>query len=87
MVPAEGGLKIFGLKSSSKQNFGCQPQTLEGEEGGRGGSRGGYTPPPPTVYGRSNTSLGGGGGDLITLQPLLKMRGSQLNAAYNCSQY
>ena len=29
-----------------KQKFGCQPQTLEGEEGG-----------PPAVYGRSNTSL------------------------------
>ena len=38
-----------------KQNFGCQPQTLEGEEGG-----GGCTPPPPTVYGRSHTSLGCG---------------------------
>ena len=52
------------LKSSWRQrrrskNFGCQPQTLEGEEGG--GSKGGGTPPPPTVYGRSNASLGGGG--------------------------
>ena len=42
-----------------KQNFGCQPQTLEGEEGGsRGG--GGVLPPPP-VYGRPNKSLGRGG--------------------------
>ena len=36
-----------------KQNFGYQPQTLEGEAGGGG------TPPPPAVYGRSNTSLPG----------------------------
>ena len=47
MVPAEGGPKIFKLKSPwhrrPKQNFGCQPQILEGEEGG-GPKGGGYTP-------------------------------------------
>ena len=50
--------KFFNRKSSSapKQNFGCQPQTLERKEGG-GGSMGGG-PPPPTVVSRSNTSLG-----------------------------
>ena len=60
MVPTEGRLNIVKHNSSSpkapKQNFGFQPQTLEGEEGGGGGSRGGH-PPPPTVYGHSNTSL------------------------------
>ena len=37
-------------KQAPKQSFGCQPQTLEGEEGGGGSAC-------PTVYGRSNTSL------------------------------
>ena len=58
MVPAEGGPKSFEASirlapKVPKQNFGCQPPTLEGEEGGPGGG----TPPPPAVYGRSTTSL------------------------------
>ena len=36
---------LLGPKAP-KQKFGCQPQTLEREEGGPGGS----TPPPPSVY-------------------------------------
>ena len=67
--PSSLGLqKFFTLKSSWHQrhrsrNFGCQPYTLEGEEGGGRGSRGGGgTVPPPAVYCRSNTSVGGGGG-------------------------
>ena len=57
---AEGGPKFLKRKSSwhrrrRSKNFGCQPQTLEGEEGGLGGKGG--APPPPAVYGRSNTSL------------------------------
>ena len=69
VVPSEGGPKIFEASillapKVPKQTFGCQPQTLQEEEGGgegvqgeggRGGVRGGTTP-PPTVYGRSNTS-------------------------------
>ena len=44
MVPAKGGQKKFKASillalKALKQNFGCQPQTLEGEEGG--GSWGG----------------------------------------------
>ena len=50
---------------SGLQTFACQPQALEGEEGGSrgggGGGPGGVPPPHPTVYGRSNTSLGGTG--------------------------
>ena len=39
MVPAEGGPNIFEAyillaPKAPKQSFGCQPQTLEGEEGG-----------------------------------------------------
>ena len=37
MVPTEGGPKILKLllaPKAPKQNFGCQPQTLEGEGGG-----------------------------------------------------
>ena len=45
-----------------KQNFGCQPQTLEGEEGEGGLGGGGGTPPPAVVYGHFNTSPGGGEG-------------------------
>ena len=65
MVPAEGGPKILKRKSSwhrrhRSKNFGCEPQTLEGEGGGAGGfGGGGGTPPPPAVYGRSNASLHG----------------------------
>ena len=64
MVPAEGGPKVFEASillalKAPKQKFGCQPQTLEGEEGW--GVQGGVPPPPPAVYGRSNTSRGGGG--------------------------
>ena len=56
--PRRRGAKKFEASillapNAPKQNSGCQPQTLEGEEGGPGGG----TPPPPTVYGRSNTSL------------------------------
>ena len=47
---------ILLAPKAPKQNFGCQSQTLEGEEEGGGSRR------PPTVYGRSNTSLGGAGG-------------------------
>ena len=62
---------IFLAPKAPKQNFGCEPQTLEGEEGGEGGGWhkasvsdclplalgwGGVTPPPPAVYGRSKTS-------------------------------
>ena len=62
MVPAGGGPKTFEAEillaaKAPKQNFGCQPPTLEGEEGGGLGG-GGVTPPPPAVYGRSNTSRG-----------------------------
>ena len=63
MVPAEGSPKVLKLKSSGhqrRQNFGRQPQTLEGEEEGEGGPGGGQPPPSPAVYGRSNTSLGMG---------------------------
>ena len=69
MVPAEGRPKILILLApkAPKQNFGCQPQTLEGDEVG-GGVQGGGAPPPPAVYSRSNRSLppppplqGGGG--------------------------
>ena len=44
MVPAEGGPKIFKLKSSwgRSKNFGCQPLTVEGEEAGGSGGGGGY---------------------------------------------
>ena len=43
-------LPALDLTTSLRGDFGCQPQTLEGEEGGGGGgSRGGY--------GRSNTYL------------------------------
>ena len=70
MVPAGGGQKaqIFLVPKAPKQNFGYQPQTFEGEEGGvevRPGE-GGVVPPPPTVYGRSNASLGGGVVPLLT---------------------
>ena len=39
VVPAEGGLKTFEAEillalKAPKQNFGCQPQTLEGGEEG-----------------------------------------------------
>ena len=57
--PLKAGQKasiLLALKAP-KQNFGCQPQTLAGEEGGGGSRGGGYPPPPPTVYGRSDTSL------------------------------
>ena len=50
MVPAEGGRKKLSplVPRKPKQNLSCQPQTLEGEEGGG---------VPPEVYGPSNTSL------------------------------
>ena len=42
MVPAEGDQKLRSFNplgaEGAEANFGCQPQTLEGEEGG--GSRG-----------------------------------------------
>ena len=73
MVPAEGGPKNFKRKSSwhrrrLSRKFGCQPQTLEGEEGGKGGT------PPPTVYGTSNTSLDRGTDGMT--KKLLLMHGS-----------
>ena len=52
-VPENFEASILLAPKAPKQNFGCQPQTLEGEEGG-------VAPPPPrTAYGRSTTSLGG----------------------------
>ena len=55
--PPKGGRKILKRKSSApKQNFGCQPQTLQEEEGwGEGvqgeGGRGGQGRYPPSYYG------------------------------------
>ena len=60
MVPRRRGAEHFEAEillapKAPKKNFGCQPQTLEGEEGGGGPGEG--APPPPEVYGRSSTSL------------------------------
>ena len=71
MVPAEGGPEIFEAEillapKVPKQKFGCQPQTLAGEEEGGGGS-GGVPPPPPAVYGRSNASLVSASTSLVSL--------------------
>ena len=46
-VPAKEAQILLAPKAP-KQNFGCLPQTLEGEGGA-----------PPAVYGRSSTSLDG----------------------------
>ena len=57
---------ILWAPKAPKQNFGCQPQTLEGEEGwggsrgGKGGKGGGGITRLLLVYCRSNTSLGVG---------------------------
>ena len=61
MVPAEGGPKIFEASillalKAPKQNFGCQPQTLQEEEGGGEGvqgegGRGGQGRYPPSSCG------------------------------------
>ena len=60
LAPPPSRVPLWSLPKAGllppKQNFGCHPQALEGEEGS-----GGY-PPPPTMYGRSNTPLWGGRG-------------------------
>ena len=47
MVPTEGGPKVFSVNplapKAPKQNFGRQPQPLEGEEGGYCRGRGGVS--------------------------------------------
>ena len=49
MVPAENfEAEILSAPNAPKQNFGCQPQTLEGEEGGGVQGGGGV---PPSSYG------------------------------------
>ena len=53
-----------------KQNFGCQPPTLEGDEGGEGGSRGGLPPLLLRCTAVPNTSLGQGmGGRAAGVRP------------------